>query len=187
MAPGDRLLAVLDGGCLLDADGRFLIEGASSDSRPAAPLAQVQTTSLPTSARPRAAAVGGFASFRPQRPPTKFSRCLPRLTRLSCCARPSGWWHWLWIGYDRCGRCGSSQGFPRVGSAVIKMHHAMADGVAGLATLKALFDATPDGHVEPSRPWIQLPLPPAVISSLTTSRTTHQLSWATCPRSCYSR
>ena len=45
-------------------------------------------------------------------------------------------------------------GFPenRIG-LLIKIHHAMADGIAGLATISALLDAAPDKLAEPAPDW----------------------------------
>jgi diacylglycerol O-acyltransferase / wax synthase len=48
----------------------------------------------------------------------------------------------------------------RVGMFV-KMHHAIADGIAGVATLGALLDAAPGGPAEPARPWTPAPPPAA--------------------------
>lgn len=41
----------------------------------------------------------------------------------------------------------------------IKIHHALADGGAGVAALAGLFDPTPDGAVPPSIPWNPAPAP----------------------------
>src|SRR5262245_50557848 len=46
----------------------------------------------------------------------------------------------------------------RVG-VVVKLHHALADGVAGVAALGALLDATPDAAPPPPTPWIPQPPP----------------------------
>jgi diacylglycerol O-acyltransferase len=48
----------------------------------------------------------------------------------------------------------------RVGMFV-KMHHAIADGIAGVATLAALLDASPDSPAGPARPWTPAPPPTA--------------------------
>jgi WS/DGAT/MGAT family acyltransferase len=48
----------------------------------------------------------------------------------------------------------------RVGMFV-KMHHAIADGIAGVATLGALLDAAPDGHTGSAQPWTPAPPPAA--------------------------
>ncbi len=41
----------------------------------------------------------------------------------------------------------------------VRMHHAMADGMAGVATLGTLLDAVPDASVARARPWTPAPLP----------------------------
>jgi diacylglycerol O-acyltransferase / wax synthase len=43
----------------------------------------------------------------------------------------------------------------------VKMHHAIADGIAGVATLGALLDTDPDGHTGPAQPWTPAPPPTA--------------------------
>jgi diacylglycerol O-acyltransferase / wax synthase len=44
---------------------------------------------------------------------------------------------------------------------LIKIHHALADGIAGLVTISALLKATPDRRAEPPLPWTPAPLPTA--------------------------
>jgi diacylglycerol O-acyltransferase / wax synthase len=44
---------------------------------------------------------------------------------------------------------------------LIKIHHALADGIAGLATIRALLRTTPDRRAEPPHPWTPAPLPTA--------------------------
>jgi len=48
----------------------------------------------------------------------------------------------------------------RVGMFV-KMHHVIADGIAGVATVGVFLDATPDAATAPARPWIPAPVPTA--------------------------
>jgi diacylglycerol O-acyltransferase / wax synthase len=43
----------------------------------------------------------------------------------------------------------------------VRMHHAIADGVAGVATIGAFVDAGPDGPPETVRPWTPAPAPTA--------------------------
>jgi WS/DGAT/MGAT family acyltransferase len=43
----------------------------------------------------------------------------------------------------------------------VRMHHAIADGLAGVATLRALVDVAPDEPTEPVRPWTPVPAPTA--------------------------
>ena len=42
-----------------------------------------------------------------------------------------------------------------------RMHHAIADGIAGVATLGTFLDATPSAPAGPARPWTPAPVPPA--------------------------
>jgi diacylglycerol O-acyltransferase len=42
-----------------------------------------------------------------------------------------------------------------------RMHHAIADGIAGVATLGAFLEATPEATTAPPRPWAPAPAPPA--------------------------
>ena len=42
-----------------------------------------------------------------------------------------------------------------------RMHHAIADGIAGVATLSAFLDATPSAPAGPARPWKPAPVPTA--------------------------
>jgi diacylglycerol O-acyltransferase len=41
----------------------------------------------------------------------------------------------------------------------VKMHHAIADGIAGIATVGALLDAVPDLPAAPAPPWTPRPMP----------------------------
>jgi DNA-binding NarL/FixJ family response regulator len=45
---------------------------------------------------------------------------------------------------------------------LIKVHHALADGIGGLATIGALLDATPESRAEPARAWTPASPPLAV-------------------------
>jgi WS/DGAT/MGAT family acyltransferase len=42
-----------------------------------------------------------------------------------------------------------------------RMHHAVADGIAGVATLGTFLDAAPGAACAPARPWAPAPMPPA--------------------------
>jgi len=42
-----------------------------------------------------------------------------------------------------------------------RVHHAIADGIAGVATLGAFLDAAPDAPAGPARSWTPAPVPPA--------------------------
>jgi WS/DGAT/MGAT family acyltransferase len=59
----------------------------------------------------------------------------------------------------------------RVGMFV-KVHHAIADGIAGVATLGALLDAAPSGPAGPPQPWTPAP-PPAARDLLADSLRRH--------------
>ncbi|HWD42512.1 MAG TPA: wax ester/triacylglycerol synthase family O-acyltransferase [Actinomycetota bacterium] len=43
----------------------------------------------------------------------------------------------------------------------VKLHHALADGMAAMATVAALLDAVPDAPTAPAHPWAPAPLPSA--------------------------
>jgi diacylglycerol O-acyltransferase len=43
----------------------------------------------------------------------------------------------------------------------VRMHHAIADGIAGVATVGAFLDPVPDAPASPARPWTPAPLPTA--------------------------
>jgi WS/DGAT/MGAT family acyltransferase len=43
----------------------------------------------------------------------------------------------------------------------VRMHHAIADGIAGVATIGTLLDATPNGPAGPTHPWTPRPAPTA--------------------------
>lgn len=42
-----------------------------------------------------------------------------------------------------------------------RTHHAIVDGIAGVATLSAFLDTTPSAPAGPARPWTPAPVPPA--------------------------
>jgi WS/DGAT/MGAT family acyltransferase len=54
----------------------------------------------------------------------------------------------------------------------VKVHHAIADGIAGVATLGALLDAAPGGPAGPPQPWTPAP-PPAARDLLADSLRRH--------------
>ena len=43
----------------------------------------------------------------------------------------------------------------------VRMHHVIADGIAGVATLGTFLDAVPDAPLTPGQPWAPAPWPPA--------------------------
>jgi diacylglycerol O-acyltransferase / wax synthase len=155
-------LAVLDGACLLDADGRFLIEKvrAAITGRlyllprfrqllyePRLGLGSplwVDSPAFDLSDHVRVLPLPAAADE------TQLLRATEHLVARRLDRSRPLWEMWFLPGLPD-GRIG----------LLIKMHHAMADGIAGLATIGALFDTTPNGAVEPSRPWTPAPLPTA--------------------------
>lgn len=155
-------LAVLDGGCLLDADGRLLIEKVRAAIagrlhllprfrqllyRPRlglGPPLWVDSPAFDLNDHLRVLPLPAAAEE------TQLLRATERVVARRLDQSRPLWEMWFLPGLPQS----------RIG-LLIKMHHAMADGIAGLATLGVLFDGTPDGPVEPSRPWIPAPRPPA--------------------------
>jgi len=155
-------LAVLDGASLIDPDGRFRVEAARQEvearlhlvprfrqvlhvprhglggplwmDAPAFDLADhVRVTSLPAPGD-ETALLGVTEQLRRR-----------RLDR----SRPL-WEMWFLTGLPE-----------RQIGLFARMHHAIADGIAGVATLGAFLDATPGTPAGPARPWTPAPVPPA--------------------------
>jgi diacylglycerol O-acyltransferase / wax synthase len=142
-------LAVLDGGSLLDSDGRFLIENVRAAVASRLHLVPRFRQLL---YRPRrglgpplwvdAAAFDLHDHIRVR--PLPAEACESQLLRTAeqlvgqrlDRSRPL-WEMWFLTGLPQ----------DRIG-LLIKLHHAMADGIAGLATIGALLDATPDKPAE---------------------------------------
>src|SRR5918995_562382 len=88
--------------------------------------------------------------------------CRPRAMRYSCCSPPSDcvavrldrsrplWEMWFLTGLP-AGRI----------AFYMKVHPAIADGAAGVATLGTFLDAGPDASAAPPRPWTPAPVPSA--------------------------
>ncbi len=155
-------LAVLDGVSLFDPDGRFRIEDARAAvagrlhrvprfrqllSRPKlglGPPLWVDATAFDLRDHVRVLPVpapGDEAQLLLATEQLRFRRLDP--------SRPL-WELWFLPGLPE----------DRIG-LLIKMHHAMADGIAGMDTIGALLDEAPDRRAEPPRPWIPRPPPTA--------------------------
>jgi diacylglycerol O-acyltransferase / wax synthase len=156
-------LAVLDGGSLLDSEGRLLIENlraAVAGHLHLVPRFR-QTLSIP---RPGlgtplwvdapAFDVSDHVRVRQLPAPADESRLLHTVEQLLARrldrSRPL-WEMWLLPGLPE----------NRIG-LLIKVHHAMANGIAGLATIAALLDATPDTVTPLAPAWTPAPRPTAV-------------------------
>jgi WS/DGAT/MGAT family acyltransferase len=155
-------LAVLDGQSLLDPDGRFLIEKVRTAaagrlhlvprfrqvlSRPRLGLGTPLWVDAP------AFDLGDHVRVRQLPAPADESRLLRTVEQLVARrmdrSRPL-WEMWLLPGLPE----------NRIG-LLIKVHHAMADGIAGLATISALLDATADKLAEPAPDWTPAAAPTA--------------------------
>ena len=156
-------LAVLDGGSLLDPDGRFLIEkvrAAVTQHLHLVPRFRqvlcIPHLGLGTPLWVDAPAfdVSDHVRVRQLPAPTDESRLLRTVEQLLARrldrSRPL-WEMWILPGLSE----------DRIG-LLIKVHHAMADGIAGLATMAALLDATPESPAEPARAWTPASPPMAV-------------------------
>jgi diacylglycerol O-acyltransferase / wax synthase len=147
-------LAVLDGECLLDRDGRFLIEKVRAAvagrlhlvprlrqvlSRPGLGLGSPLWVDAP------AFDISDHIRVRPLPAPAEEFQLLRTVEQLLARrldrSRPL-WEMWFLPGLPE----------NRVG-LLIKIHHTMVDGIAALATIEALLDATPDPLAEPAPAW----------------------------------
>jgi diacylglycerol O-acyltransferase / wax synthase len=155
-------LAVLDGESLLDPDGRFLIEKVRAAvagrlhlvprfrqvlSRPGLGLGSPLWVDAP------AFDVSDHIRLRPLLAPAEESQLLRTVEQLLARrldrSRPL-WEMWFLPGLSE----------NRIG-LLIKLHHTMVDGIAALATIEALLDATPDTPAEPVPAWAPAPPPTA--------------------------
>ena len=169
LAPDERwpqeigCLAVLDGASLLDPDGRFLIEkvrAAVAGHLHLIPrfrqILSIPHLGLGTPLWVDAPAfdVSDHVRVRQLPAPADESRLLRTVEQLLARrldrSRPL-WEMWLLPGLSE----------NRVG-LLIKVHHALADGIAGLTTMAALLDATPETATEPARAWRPASAPTAV-------------------------
>ena len=145
-------LAVLDGSGLLDPDGRFRIEAVRRGDRgrlhlvprfrqllyvPRRGLGRPLWVDAPAFdlARPRA----GRCRFRPPVTRLQLLRAAEQLRRRRLDRSRPLWEMWF------------LPGLPDNGSACsCRMHHVIADGIAGVATIGAFLDAAP--NVDPASP-----------------------------------
>ncbi len=125
-----------------------------------APRLRQRVLDLP--GRPRPAALGRRRPLRPGLPPA--ARGDPRARAAGCS------WSARWdasclvrsTGRSRSGSSTSSKGSSDDRTAVLlKMHHALADGISGMLIASALFDLSPDADLgaPPKEPWVPEPAP----------------------------
>jgi WS/DGAT/MGAT family acyltransferase len=155
-------LAILDGTRLTDPDGRFKIEAGREAIARRLHLVHRFRQQLYTPRR----GLGGPVSVDAQcfdlaahvgvfrlSPPADEAELLLAVEELRGCRfdRPRPLWQmWFLPGLAQ----------QRVG-LFIKMHHTVADGVAGVTLLGKLLDQQPDPPVEPGLSWTPEPIPPA--------------------------
>ena len=153
-------LAILDGSTLLGSDGRFRIDAvrAAIDSRLHLVRRFRQVLYVPRRGLgwplwvdAPAFHIGDHVRLLPLPEPADEAQLLQaveslRRRRLDR-SRPL-WEMWFLPGLTE-GRVGM----------FMKLHHAVADGVAGVATLGAFLDAVPDMPVAPAPPWTPVPAP----------------------------
>jgi diacylglycerol O-acyltransferase / wax synthase len=155
-------LAVLDGGGLLDADGRFLIEDVravvAGRLHRVPRLRQLlyrpgRGLGSPLWVDAAAFDLSDHVRVFPVPAPGREAQLLLATEQLRSRrldqSRPL-WEMWFLPGLPE----------NRIG-LLIKVHHAMADGIAGLATIGALLDATPDKLAERAPAWTPAPQPTA--------------------------
>jgi WS/DGAT/MGAT family acyltransferase len=153
-------VAVLDGESLVNAEGRFLIEQVRAAIAARLHLVPRFRQLLYTPRRglgsPLCVDAPAFdlrdhVRVRPLQMPADESQLLRAtaelVTRRLGRSRPL-WEMWFLPGLSS----------NRVG-LLIKIHHAMADGMAGLATVAALLTATPDQLIDHSQTWTPAPWP----------------------------
>lgn len=156
------VLAILDGAALLDPDGRFRIEVARQAVAARLHLVPrfrqllhlprrglggpvwVDTPAFDLTEHVRVIAVSGPGDEAALLSVVEQLR-RHRLSR----SRPL-WEMWFITGLPK----------RRIG-LFARMHHAIADGIAGVAALGAFLDATPGASAGPAPPWTPAPVPPA--------------------------
>ena len=153
-------LAILDGGRLLDADGRVLIEAAREHIGRRLHLVPrfrqllcVPSVGLgwPLWVDAPSVDVAEHVGVFPVAPPggdTEVLRACETLRRRPLPRSRPLWEMWFLPGLPD-GRVG----------LFMKMHHAIADGVAGVATLGAFVDTVPDPPETTAPPWTPAPMP----------------------------
>jgi WS/DGAT/MGAT family acyltransferase len=153
-------LAVLDGSCLLEPGGRFRIEAVRQAIEARLHLVprfrqllRVPRRGLgpPLWVDAPAFDLADHVRVAPLAAPGDEAQLLLAIERLRQCrlerSRPL-WEMWFLPGLAD-GRIG----------LFVKMHHAIADGIAGVATVGAFLDAVPDAPAATARPWTPAPLP----------------------------
>jgi diacylglycerol O-acyltransferase len=153
-------LAILDGGRLLDANGRFLIEPAREHIRRRLHLVPRfrQLLCLPSVGLgwplwvdAPSVDVAEHVGVLPLAPPggdTEVLRACETLRRRPLVRSRPLWEMWFLTGLPD-GRVG----------LFMKMHHAIADGVAGVVTLSAFVDTAPEPPETTASPWTPAPMP----------------------------
>ena len=154
-------LAILDGNPLLDADGRFRIEAVRKAVETRLHVSRGSVKRLPATTWSRRTAVGRRTGLRhcraragpPLYPP--WGRVAATRRHREAASAPVG-------SLSTCGGCGSYPACQegRIG-LYVKVHHSIADGVAGVATLGALLDASPHAVPGAGLPWCRRPAPSA--------------------------
>jgi diacylglycerol O-acyltransferase len=153
-------LAVLDGSCLLEPGGRFRIEAVRQaiDARLHLVPRFRQLLRVPPRGLGRplwvdapAFDLADHVRVAPLAAPGDEAQLLLTAERLRRCrldrSRPL-WEMWFLPGLPD-GRIG----------LFVKMHHAIADGIAGVATVGEFLDAAPDAPAGTAPPWTPAPLP----------------------------
>ena len=153
-------LAILDGGRLLDADGRVLIEAAREHIARRLHLVPRFCQLLcspnvglgwPLWVDAPSVDVAEHVGVFPVAPPggdTEVLRACETLRRRPLQRSRPLWEMWFLPGLPD-GRVG----------LFMKMHHAIADGVAGVATLGAFVDIVPEPPETTAPPWSPVPMP----------------------------
>lgn len=155
-------IAALDAGPLLDPDGRLRIEVVRRVIEARLHLVprfrqllQVPRRGLggPLWVEAPAVDLGDHVRVAPLPAPgdeAALLRTIEQLRRRRLDRSRPLWEMWLLPGLDQ----------QRIG-LFVRMHHAVADGIAGVATIGAFLDATPDAVLAAPRPWRPVPMPTA--------------------------
>jgi WS/DGAT/MGAT family acyltransferase len=153
-------VAVLDGGTLVDADGRLELERLRAEvggrlhmvprlrQRLVIPRFGLGWPFWADDERFDIADHVGVCPLEPGVDEGGFLAACERLRRRPLDRTRALWELWLLPGLPN-GRVG----------LLLKMHHAIADGVAGVATFSALLDAVPDPRPPNAPPWTPEPVP----------------------------
>lgn len=155
-------LAILDGRNLLDSSGRFRIEAARAAIQSRLHLVPRFRQLI---FRPRRGFGGPVWVDAPQFDPSEHVRELPlaapaseaefllttkRLRRQRLDPSRPLWEMWFMTGLPE-----------RKIGLFVRMHHAVADGMAAMTTVGAFLDSVPDATIAPAKAWTPAPSPPA--------------------------